>query len=105
MCVQMSSNSLLSADYEGCVCLWDVGRGQGQSVVEFDAHERRIWSAAFCPMKATQFVSGSDDGWVKVLQCHLLPYHNTLVAGTLFGFADVMTYLLAFLWPLQRLGC
>ena len=76
----MSSNSLLSADYEGCVCLWDVGRGQGQSVVEFDAHERRIWSAAFCPMKATQFVSGSDDGWVKVQYFTILSYNPVLFA-------------------------
>ncbi|KAK9862104.1 hypothetical protein WJX84_002588, partial [Apatococcus fuscideae] len=62
----VTSSQLISADYEGSVSLWDVGDGRGHSVAEFEAHDRRIWSAAFCPLKAAQFVSGSDDGWVKV---------------------------------------
>ena len=71
-CLQLASSRLVSADYEGSITLWDLGDGEGRNIGELDAHERRIWSAAFCPTRSSQFVSGSDDGLVKVsmLQHH-----------------------------------
>ena len=46
------------------VALWDVNTSQ--SVREYEAHEKRIWSVDFCHCDPMRFVSGSDDGWVKV---------------------------------------
>ena len=56
---------LLSSDYEGCVTLWDVDTGL--AVNEYEAHDKRIWSVDFCTADPSLFVSGSDDGWIKVL--------------------------------------
>ena len=55
---------LISSDYEGVVTLWDAG--VGSPVTEYEAHEKRIWSVDFCAAVPQLFVSGSDDGWVKV---------------------------------------
>ena len=55
---------LLSSDYEGCVMLWDVDTGL--AVNEYEAHDKRIWSVDFCTADSSLFVSGSDDGWIKV---------------------------------------
>ena len=48
----------------GVVALWDVQTNQ--IVTEYEAHEKRIWSVDFCHSDPMHFVSGSDDGWVKV---------------------------------------
>jgi WD40 repeat protein len=48
----------------GVVALWDVTTGQQLS--EYEAHEKRIWTVDFCHSDPMHFVSGSDDGWVKV---------------------------------------
>lgn len=53
-----------SSDYEGVVTLWDASAGQ--SIAEYEAHEKRIWSVDFSPLDADLFASGSDDGFVKV---------------------------------------
>ena len=55
---------LASSDYEGVVHIWDVATGQ--NVVEYEAHEKRIWSVDFCQSDPTLLMSGSDDGMVKV---------------------------------------
>ncbi|KAK9823349.1 hypothetical protein WJX72_002097 [[Myrmecia] bisecta] len=55
---------LISSDYEGVVTLWDVN--SSQMVMEYEAHEKRIWSVDFCHADPMLLVSGSDDGWVKV---------------------------------------
>lgn len=55
---------LISSDYEGVVTLWDVP--SSTTVLEYEAHEKRIWSVDFCSADPLTFVSGSDDGWVKV---------------------------------------
>jgi WD40 repeat protein len=47
------------------VTLWDVSTTQELS--EYEAHEKRIWSVDFCRADPCLFVSGSDDGCVKVL--------------------------------------
>ena len=59
---------LVSSDYEGVVTLWDVN--SSQMVMEYEAHEKRIWSVDFCYTDPMLLVSGSDDGWVKV-RCSL----------------------------------
>jgi len=46
------------------VALWDVGTGQ--QLAEYEAHEKRIWTVDFCHSDPMHFISGSDDGWVKV---------------------------------------
>ncbi len=48
----------------GVVALWDVNTSQ--PVTEYEAHEKRIWSVDFCHTDPMLFLSGSDDGWVKV---------------------------------------
>lgn len=48
----------------GVVALWDVGTGQQLS--EYEAHQKRIWAVDFCHSDPLHFVSGSDDGWVRV---------------------------------------
>lgn len=59
---------LLSSDYEGCVTLWDVDTGL--AVNEYEAHDKRIWSVDSCTADSSLFVSGSDDGWIKVAHSH-----------------------------------
>ena len=44
--------------------LWDVDTGM--AVNEYEAHDKRIWSVDFCTADSSLFVSGSDDGWIKV---------------------------------------
>lgn len=60
---------LASSDYEGVVHVWDIATGQ--NVVEYEAHEKRIWSVDFCQTDPTLLMSGSDDGMVKVFCCHI----------------------------------
>eukprot|EP00898_Chlorokybus_atmophyticus_P007387 jgi/Chlat1/764/Chrsp104S01239 len=55
---------LASSDYEGVVTLWDVATSQ--SVIEFEEHEKRVWSVDFSRTEPNLLVSGSDDGKVKV---------------------------------------
>ena len=57
------------------LALWDVNTSQ--SVREYEAHEKRIWSVDFCHCDPMRFVSGSDDGWVKV--------RNSSLLGLIFG--------------------
>lgn len=85
---------LASSDYEGVVHVWDIATGQ--NVVEYEAHEKRIWSVDFCQSDPTLLMSGSDDGMVKVysrcqavihiaeqavtLDCNLLLFFTTRVS-------------------------
>ncbi len=55
---------IISSDYEGCVTLWDVDTGA--AVNEYEAHDKRIWSVDYCTTDPFLFVSGSDDGFIKV---------------------------------------
>lgn len=56
---------LISSDYEGGVQLWDVENDT--PIQEYQAHEKRIWSVDYSNTEHMQFVSGSDDGMVKVV--------------------------------------
>ncbi|CAI5966366.1 unnamed protein product, partial [Closterium sp. NIES-65] len=55
---------IASSDYEGIVTVWDVGTGQ--SLLEYEEHEKRAWSVDFARTEPTRLVSGSDDGKVKI---------------------------------------
>jgi E3 ubiquitin-protein ligase RFWD2 len=57
-------NHLLSSDYEGVVTLWDAITGQ--TLNEFEEHEKRIWCVDFSKLEPTRFASASDDGKVKI---------------------------------------
>ena len=48
----------------GVVALWDVATGQ--QLAEYEAHQKRIWAVDFSHSDPLHFVSGSDDGWVRV---------------------------------------
>lgn len=61
-------HQLISSDYEGVVALWDVSTGQQLS--EYEAHQKRIWTVDFGHADPCHFVSGSDDGWVRVWSTH-----------------------------------
>ena len=50
--------------HAGVVALWDVGTGQ--QIADYEAHDKRIWTVDFCHSDPMHFISGSDDGWVKV---------------------------------------
>ena len=50
---------LASADYEGCISLWDTNTGS--MVTQFDEHEKRAWSVDFCESDPFRLASGGDD--------------------------------------------
>jgi E3 ubiquitin-protein ligase RFWD2 len=99
-------NHLLSSDYEGVVTLWDAITGQ--TLNEFEEHEKRIWSVDFSKVEPTKFASASDDGKVKIwssLQLHsvstienranvcCVQFHPTLEHLISFGCADHQVYM------------
>lgn len=50
---------IASSDYEGIVTIWDAY--SGQTVMQFEEHEKRAWSVDFCKADPTRLASGSDD--------------------------------------------
>ena len=61
---KFSKHQLASSDYEGIVNVWDVETAQ--SVIEYEEHEKRVWTVDFSRTSGPMMVSGSDDGRVKV---------------------------------------
>lgn len=59
-----TKNHIASSDYEGTVIVWDVNTRQ--SVMEYEEHEKRVWSVDFSRVEPSMLVSGSDDCKVKV---------------------------------------
>ncbi|KAF5193456.1 E3 ubiquitin-protein ligase cop1 [Thalictrum thalictroides] len=59
-----TKNQIASSDYEGIVTVWDVTTRQ--SVMEYEEHEKRVWSVDFSRTEPSMLVSGSDDCKVKV---------------------------------------
>ncbi|KAK9078163.1 hypothetical protein SSX86_002220 [Deinandra increscens subsp. villosa] len=57
-------NHIASSDYEGTVFVWDVNTQQ--SVMEYEEHEKRVWSVDFSLKEPSMLVSGSDDCKVKI---------------------------------------
>lgn len=61
---KFAKNQLASSDYEGIVNVWDVEKAQ--SFIEYEEHEKRVWTVDFSRTSCPMMVSGSDDGKVKV---------------------------------------
>ncbi|KAI3789456.1 hypothetical protein L2E82_02252 [Cichorium intybus] len=59
-----TKNHIASSDYEGIVTIWDVNTRQ--SVMEYEEHEKRVWSVDYSRIESSMLVSGSDDCKVKV---------------------------------------
>lgn len=61
---------LVSTDYCGCATVWDCSTGR--PLVEYDAHDRRAWSADWSPAAggSSVFATASDDGTAKVWALH-----------------------------------
>nr|XP_043623903.1 E3 ubiquitin-protein ligase COP1-like [Erigeron canadensis] len=59
-----AKNHIASSDYEGTVIVWDVNTRQ--SLMEYEEHEKRVWSVDFSRIEPSMLVSGSDDCKVKV---------------------------------------
>lgn len=57
---------LLTADYDGLIQLWDVNGSPGTETALFEEHTRRVWSVDFSRLDPMRFVSGSDDGTVRL---------------------------------------
>ncbi|RVE43081.1 hypothetical protein evm_012255 [Chilo suppressalis] len=61
---QYHKNVLASADYEGCVCVWDASTGQRTRALQ--EHDKRAWSVHFNRADVRLLASGSDDARVKL---------------------------------------
>lgn len=57
-------SNLICSDYEGVVQLWDVS--QQSETMTFEEHAKRVWSVDFSQTDPTRFLSGSDDGTVRL---------------------------------------
>lgn len=57
-------SNLICSDYEGVVQLWDVS--QQTETMTFEEHAKRVWSVDFSHTDPTRFLSGSDDGTVRL---------------------------------------
>eukprot|EP00963_Diacronema_lutheri_P002014 scaffold131_cov335-Pavlova_lutheri.AAC.1 len=55
---------LASSAYAGVVSIWDADTGQ--SVMEFEEHQKRVWSVDFSKPDPNLLVSGGDDGRIKL---------------------------------------
>lgn len=51
--------TLASADYEGCVSVWDVNTARKKS--SHHEHNKRVWSVVYSPTEPMLYASGSDD--------------------------------------------
>ncbi|EFJ30221.1 hypothetical protein SELMODRAFT_451298 [Selaginella moellendorffii] len=61
---KFSKSCVATSDYDGIIKIWDISACQ--NTVNYDEHERRIWSVDFSPMEPSRLVSGGDDGKVKL---------------------------------------
>ena len=55
---------IAASDYEGVVSVWDVEKKS--SIIDFEEHEKRIWTVDYCRTDPRLLVSGSDDYLVKI---------------------------------------
>ena len=55
---------IAASDYEGVVSVWDVEKKC--SIIDFEEHEKRIWTVDYCRTDPRLLVSGSDDYLVKI---------------------------------------
>ncbi|KAL4448071.1 hypothetical protein ABPG75_005290 [Micractinium tetrahymenae] len=57
-------SQLITSDYSGLIQLWDASTA-GEAA-QFDEHARRVWSVDFSAADPMKFLSGSDDGSVRL---------------------------------------
>ena len=55
---------IAASDYEGIVSVWDVEKKC--TIIDFEEHEKRIWTVDYCRTDPRLLVSGSDDYLVKI---------------------------------------
>ncbi|KAI3749647.1 hypothetical protein L2E82_20263 [Cichorium intybus] len=67
-----TNNHIASSDYEGIVTIWDVNTRQ--SVMEYEEHEKRVWSVDYSQIESSMLVSGSDDCKVGSADHHIHYY-------------------------------
>lgn len=57
-------NHIASSGFDGVVQLWDITRNQ--AIMNFEEHQKRVWSVDFSQSYPTRLASGGDDGNVKL---------------------------------------
>lgn len=57
-------NHIASSAFDGVVQLWDITRNQ--AIMNFEEHQKRVWSVDFSQAYPTRLASGGDDGNVKL---------------------------------------
>eukprot|EP00891_Asterochloris_glomerata_P004417 jgi/Astpho2/4417/fgenesh1_pm.00067_%23_4_t len=57
-------NNLICSDYEGVIQMWDTAVNTETMV--FEEHAKRVWSVDYSQTDPTRFLSGSDDGTVRL---------------------------------------
>lgn len=57
-------NHIASSAFDGVVQLWDITRNQ--AIMNFEEHQKRVWSVDFSQSYPTRLASGGDDGNVKL---------------------------------------
>lgn len=63
--------TLASADYEGCVSVWDVNTSCRKS--SHHEHSKRVWSVVYNPTEPVLYASGSDDSTGMCFGAGLVP--------------------------------
>ncbi|EFN57379.1 hypothetical protein CHLNCDRAFT_142774 [Chlorella variabilis] len=61
-------SQLITSDYGGLIQLWDAATA-GEAA-QYDEHARRVWSVDFSTTDPMRFLSGSDDGSVRLWSVH-----------------------------------
>jgi protein suppressor of PHYA-105 1 len=61
-------SQLITSDYGGLIQLWDASTAG--EVAQYDEHARRVWSVDFSATDPMRFLSGSDDGSVRLWSVH-----------------------------------
>ncbi|GJT41491.1 E3 ubiquitin protein ligase COP1-like protein isoform X1 [Tanacetum coccineum] len=89
-----TKNHIASSDYEGTVFVWDVNTRQ--SVMEYEEHEKRVWSVDYSRQEPSMLVSGSDDCKVGSVDHHIHYYdlRNTSLPVHIFsGHQKTVSYV------------
>jgi len=60
----VETGHVMAGDYEGAMTLWDVETAKPISI--YEEHEKRVWSIDVARDHPVRWVSGSDDGRVKL---------------------------------------
>jgi E3 ubiquitin-protein ligase RFWD2 len=61
---KFTQQHIAASDYEGIVSVWDVEKQR--TIIDFEEHEKRIWTVDYSRVDSKMLVSGSDDYLVKI---------------------------------------